>query len=299
MANARTIAVGGFPGAGKTTALIRLASRLRVQGHPVQLDVRSGTPEHHLIASLGLDSSPSPSEVHLCEVSTAACMLVDPLTAEASLGFDSTASLPATLMNAFAPHLRSASIIVLNKIDLLDAPRLDRLTAALAKLAPQARILPLSSRSGAGFDEWAEQLFHIPESHVPDQPLPLASVTVHAAVAGLVPFDANALIAGLAVDLHRRLKEAAVGIVHLKLVFRPDDAGGVTAVNLVGGHKDAEASHGLSAPVESGQLALQLQGAGAAEQLHDLVEVALEDMEMAKGVTIETSQFEATAIAAS
>jgi hydrogenase nickel incorporation protein HypB len=55
------------------------------------------------------------------------------------------------------PHMfRAAELVLLNKVDLLPHVEfsVERFTANARKVHPRVRILPLSAKSGAGFDAW-------------------------------------------------------------------------------------------------------------------------------------------------
>jgi G3E family GTPase len=84
-------------------------------------------------------------------------VVVDPLRAERVLGL-ATAKLSEHVGYIYRKQLEEAEIIVINKCDLVDAPRLDPLRAALVAVNPQAIILECSARDGIGLDVWFERL---------------------------------------------------------------------------------------------------------------------------------------------
>jgi len=65
----------------------------------------------------------------------------------------------------YPPIFKSAHVVLLTKIDVADALGFDRAAALdnIRRIAPQARLIQLSARTGEGFDEWTEYL----ESLVP------------------------------------------------------------------------------------------------------------------------------------
>ena len=54
--------------------------------------------------------------------------------------------------------LAEADVIVVNKVDLLDDARLERLREALAARYPRADVLVMSARDGSGVIPWFEQV---------------------------------------------------------------------------------------------------------------------------------------------
>jgi hydrogenase nickel incorporation protein HypB len=64
----------------------------------------------------------------------------------------------------YPPIFKSAHLVLLTKIDLADALGFKRDLAMenIRRIAPQARIIPLSSRSGEGVPEWYDFLHSLP-----------------------------------------------------------------------------------------------------------------------------------------
>jgi hydrogenase nickel incorporation protein HypB len=60
----------------------------------------------------------------------------------------------------YPPIFKSAHVVLLTKIDVADALGFDRALAVanIRKVAPQARVIQLSARSGKGFGGWLEFL---------------------------------------------------------------------------------------------------------------------------------------------
>jgi hydrogenase nickel incorporation protein HypB len=60
----------------------------------------------------------------------------------------------------YPPAFKSADLVLLTKTDLAEAVEFDREAALrnIREVAPQARILELSARSGEGWDDWLEAL---------------------------------------------------------------------------------------------------------------------------------------------
>ena len=208
MTTARYVMVGGFLGAGKTTTLLRLAERLRVQGKTVGLITNDQSV--NLVDTTMLASHKFPVEeitggcfccrftsltdaaenlsktdrpdvflaepVGSCTDLTATVsyplrrmygdsfsiapysVLVDPVRAERILGLADGKAFSEKVVYIYLKQLEEAEIIVVNKIDDFPDDRLAALTATLTTRFPQAKVMPLSARSGTNFDAWADAI---------------------------------------------------------------------------------------------------------------------------------------------
>ncbi len=60
----------------------------------------------------------------------------------------------------YPPIFKSAHVVLLTKIDFADVLGFDRSAAVdnIRRIAPQARIIQLSARTGEGFGEWVDLL---------------------------------------------------------------------------------------------------------------------------------------------
>ena len=67
----------------------------------------------------------------------------------------------------YPPMFKSADVVLLTKIDVIDAVGCDRARTLnnIATIAPQARIIELSARTGAGLAAWYELLLSVVRKH--------------------------------------------------------------------------------------------------------------------------------------
>src|SRR5438445_12371773 len=79
-------------------------------------------------------------------------VMVDPIRAMRILGLDTAKSFSKKVQYIYRKQLEEAEVIVVNKIDLLDADKLDALLAALKENFPSGTILTASARDGRGMD---------------------------------------------------------------------------------------------------------------------------------------------------
>ncbi len=88
--------------------------------------------------------------------------------------------------------------------------------------------------------------------------------------------DGNALLQSLRAIFAARLTDADAEIAHLKMTLTPGDGGNDIAVlNIVRNEQSAELSHTLAAPIESGELILNLRAEADPEKLAEIVNTAL------------------------
>ena len=334
MGKALYLMIGGFLGAGKTTAILKLARRLTERGMRVGLitnDQSVGLVDTVVLADgefaveeitggcfccrfnslvdaserLSLGTRPDvfiAEPVGSCTDLIAAVsfplrkiygddyrvaplsVLVDPIRAERILGIGQGGSFSPKVLYVYGKQLEEAEIIVINKCDLLDGERQDRLETALRRAYPQAEILRASARTEAGLGPWLDRLLasEAPAEAAPDVDYEIyaegeallgwlnASVAVRAAA----EVDGNELLRALAARTRAAL--GGTEIAHLKMTLMPDEEGGDIAVlNLVRSDGVAEMSHSLREPLASGELLLNLRAEADPELLRRSVLDAL------------------------
>ncbi len=336
----RYIMVGGFLGAGKTTAILNVAESLRRRGLRVGLitnDQSYGLVDTAMLGSHGFAVQEITGGCFCCRFNslieasrklTAEAMpdtfiaepvgsctdlkatvdyplrriygtdyavaplsvLVDPIRAERVLGLEPGKSFSRKVTYIYQKQLEEADIIIINKIDLLDASRVDALRGALQSRFPQAVVLTISARTGQGLEQWIEQITSAKSktSGAMDMDydtyaqgealLGWLNCTVHLDAA-TGQFDGNALLAGLASRVRAELREAGAEVAHLKMTLAPEGSGSamqdLAVANLVRSDGETELSHQLQAPLESGQLIVNLRAEADPELLRRVVQSAL------------------------
>ena len=333
--------VGGFLGAGKTTAIIRLARFLTEEGRRVGLitnDQSVGLVDTTLARSQGFpveeitggcfccrfnslmeaadrlnaDARPDvfiAEPVGSCTDLRAAVsyplrrmygnafeiaplsVLVDPLRALRVLGLEAGRSFSEKVLYVYDRQLAEADVIVVNKVDLLDDARLERLREALAARYPRADVLVMSARDGSGVIPWFEQVTRGAmglgtspdvdyEAYAEGEAL-LGWLNATVRVSCDTPFDGNAMLRDLAAHI-----ADAVGtgeIAHLKMTLTAEElSSDIAVLNLVAGDRDAELAHTLKAPVDAGELIVNLRAEDDPERLNDAALAALAAWESAR-----------------
>jgi G3E family GTPase len=333
---ARYIMVGGFLGAGKTTALLRLAEHLKSQGLRVGLitnDQSVGLVDTALLTSHQLPVEEITGGCFCCRFNSlteaaeklklaeqpdvflaepvGSCtdlaatvsyplrriygdefqiapysVLVDPVRAERILGLATGKNFSPKVLYIYDKQLEEAEIIVINKVDTLEAERLERLRAALSAKYPQAQIVALSARHGTNFEPWAKRLattemqpgnaMDVDYDIYADGEAMLGWVNVTVDLEHSEEFDGNATLQALMQELQTRLQH--VEIAHLKMTLSPNEGNDLGVVNLVRGDAQPEHSHRLAEPLESGELVINLRAEADPVLLRATVEECLRAM---------------------
>jgi len=204
-------------------------------------------------------------------------VLVDPLRAERVLGLEEGRSFSPKVRYVYEKQLEEADFLVVNKTDLLDAQRLERLTAALAERYPRARIFRCSAQSGEGLEPWFEALtseecrpratMELDYGLYAEGEAHLGWLNATLVLQGREPFDANALLRDLAAAIRRRLPEEAE-IAHLKLTLDAGLASGqLAALSVVASEREADERETLLDRVDGGSLIVNLRAETAPEEL--------------------------------
>ena len=330
---ARYVMVGGFLGAGKTTALLNAAQRLSGRGLRVGLitnDQSSGLVDTALAnardlpvaeisggcfccrftslvdAAAGLDRDSQP-DVFLAEP-VGSCtdlqatvneplrhmygdryqiaplsVLIDPARALRVLGVETGQSFSPKVLYVYRKQLEEAELLVINKIDTFVPGRIADLRGALQSAFPNARILEISARTGAGMDEWLAQIvdeegagraLEIDYDEYADGEALLGWLNCTARIGG-DDVDGDQLLLELARAIRGSLEAAGAEIAHLKMTLTPEGGHGIGAVNVVRTEAEPELAFALDAGIDAGELTLNLRAEADPERLETVVRDAM------------------------
>jgi G3E family GTPase len=332
---ARYVMIGGFLGAGKTTAVARLARSLSDRGLKVGLianDQSSGLVDTALLRSKGFATEEIAGGCFCCRFNSlvdaadklskdtrpdvfiaepvGSCtdlvatvsyplrriygdrftiaplsVLVDPARAARILGLEPGKPFSEKVVYVYRKQLEEADVIVVNKADTLDAPRRDRLAAALGEAFPKARILCASAKAGDGLDAWFDLLLSAEgrdgasmeldyDTYAEGEAL-LGWLNATARVAPGEPFDGNELLLRLAGEIRRRLDGAE--IAHLKMTLDPGDpSGALSVVSLVRSDAEPDLRESLVDRIDAGELVVNLRAEADPERLEAALRASLD-----------------------
>ena len=345
--------IGGFLGAGKTTAVLKLAEHLVARGLSVGLitnDQSVGLVDTAMLSAHGFDvreitggcfccrfnslldaaeqlSTEKRPDVFIAEP-VGSCtdlkasvsyplrriygddfsvaplsVLLDPIRAMRILGLEEGRAFSPKVLYVYGKQLEEAELIVINKTDLLDPDRRRRLRDALTQRYPKARVLEVSARDGSGLTGWFDaiaggELGSAPTMDVDyelyaDGEALLGWLNATVELSSPVPADGNELLLALAKDVQSRLKERDAQIAHLKMTLSPTDGGNDLAVlNLVRSDSHPEASHQLQAPIETGELIINLRAEADPALLNQVTTAALQSLAHRRNITLQVEHSE-------
>ena len=335
MSKARYIMIGGFLGAGKTTAILKLAAHLKRQGRRVGLitndqsvdlvDTARAKAEGFAVeeitggcfcckfdslvaASQQLTRSAAPDVLIAEPVGSCTdlkatvsyplrqlygdeyevaplSVLVDPIRCGRILGLQPGKSFSEKVVYVYRKQLEEAELLVLNKVDLLDAAGRQQLRKALSEQFPQAEVLEISAVTGQGLEPWFDRMMSGTLGHrrtmdvdydeYADGEARLGWLNARAKLSGKGEFDGNAFLLDLTTRLRDRLASTGVEIAHLKMTLSPTEGPDLAAVGLTRTDAQPQLTHTLQSPLTEGSLVVNLRAEADPAQLEQEVSAAL------------------------
>ena len=339
MTTARYVMIGGFLGAGKTTAVLRFAGHLadrQLRVGVIMNDQSSGLVDTAMAGARGLSveevaggcfccrfnslvdaadrlTAATAPDVFLAEP-VGSCtdlkatvayplrrmygeaytvapfsVVVDPIRALRVLGLEPGRSFSRKVHYIYEKQLEEADLIVLNKRDLIaDERRWNTLADAIARRFPRAELFQVSARDGRGLDAWFDRMLGGQPERTGPAELDYAEYGEGEALLGWLnalvrvagaDLDGNRLLLDLARRVHERLAAEGREVAHLKLTLTPGEAGDggdIGVANLVGTDREPELSHALAAPIDEGELIVNLRAEADPELLRRCLEATLE-----------------------
>jgi G3E family GTPase len=217
-------------------------------------------------------------------------VVVDPLRAERVFGL-APASLSEHVCYIYQKQLEEAEIIVINKVDLVDQPRLERLRNALAAAAPRAVIHACSAREGSGLEPWFTEMrdgvsqataiaeIDYDEYAYGESLLGWLNAEVRIGKADADEYDGTALLVEILTEVRETLARAGHEVAHMKGTLSVEgDPFELAAANLVRSQDEPAVSHRLAEPVDIGRLLLNLRAEAAPADLEAAVRAALDSV---------------------
>jgi len=340
---ARYIMIGGFLGAGKTTAVGRLARQLTGQGLRVGLitnDQGRNLVDTAMLRSQGFATEEIPGGCFCCRFNSlveaaqrlteasrpdvfiaepvGSCtdlaatvtyplrrmygdaftvapisVLVDPVRAARVFHLEQGGSFSDKVLYIYRKQIEEADLVVISKSDLVDGARLAALREAITRDYPGKQVLDVSVRQDRNIDDWFARITRGEQSARTAMPVDYGiyadgeallgwlNATVQIKAPPGTGVDADLLLRTLAGRIQERLGKARAEVAHLKMTLSPDAnlAGEVAAISLVRNDFVPELSLQLEAPLDSGQLILNLRAEAAPDVLGAAVREALADLE--------------------
>jgi len=238
-----------------------------------------------LVATVGLPLQNIYSEAY--RVSPLS-VVVDPVRALRILGLEEGKRFSENVRYIYRKQLEEAEVIAINKTDLVDAGRLKKLGDALASNFPEAKVISVSAREGAGLEAWLD---HIIEAEIDmsrfldidyerygegETLLGWLNTSIEIGSKNDNEFDGDTVLEQLATSIQKKLLDGHVEIAHLKMTLTPlGDPYEIGAINLVRNESAPEPSHRLSEPLEDGEILLNIRAEANPDTLDSAVTDAL------------------------
>ncbi len=234
-------------------------------------------------------------------------VLVDPIRAMRILGLVEGKNFSPKVNYIYRKQLEEADLIVVNKIDLLDAKQRIALMTALAREFPETEIIEICARSGDGLDMWFERIVG---EELPAGEAMQVDYEIYAEGEALLGWlnctlrvesdpatDGNALLKDLAGRLQARLAAAGAEIAHLKMTLSPLEGaaakiGETGVLSLVRNDYVPELGQSLNDPLGVGHLILNLRAEGEPEVLEKAVKEAASESANSLGVKLTIEHME-------
>ena len=235
-------------------------------------------------------------------------VLADPERLLASLDAAGPMGLSRKVTYLYKMQQNEADLIAINKTDGIDPDRLARVIELVERNFPGADFLPVSARTGAGFEAFAAWL-DAPEERAGRRPAAvdyaryteaetaLGCLNARVRLSAARAWDGDAFLRRFAEELHGALCRAGGEIGHFKarLVAERGAEGAIHATRNATG---PEVALRLDAPLARGALVVNLRAEARPETLREAMAGALDRLGGEFGLKIEVLQGEAFALAA-
>jgi hypothetical protein len=312
-AKARYIMLGGFLGAGKTTAVAALGRHLAAKGRRIGLitnDQGSELVDTATLRSRGFATEEIPGGCFCCRfdslVDAARCLetatqpdvfIAEPVGSCTDLVATVTYPLRRIYGGQFviAPlsvlvdPVRAEVVMGLQEGTSFSEQVLYIFRKQLEQEFPHAAVLDASVRENRGLDDWFARLetgeqqsratMNVDYDLYAEGEALLGWLNATVQLGGGTGFDAEAILHLLARDIQRRLTGAE--IAHLKMTLRPDGGHGqVAVINLVRSNLVPELSQRLGMPVDAGQLIINCRAEADPDLIRNAVRSAVAELPM-------------------
>lgn len=215
-------------------------------------------------------------------------VLVDPVRARRVFGLDEGGSFSEKVAYIYKKQLEEADILVINKMDLMDAGQVEELAETLRREFPRAEVIAVSARLEDGLDAWFDSLvsgvaqdmhgtMEVDYDIYADGEALLGWLNATVDLDSPTGVDGDGLLESLAREVQTRLTDGGAEIAHFKMTLGPAEAmvGEVAILNLVRNDFVPELCQRLDEEVRQAQIIINLRAETSPEILATVLEEAL------------------------
>ncbi|MGI8966814.1 MAG: GTP-binding protein, partial [Limisphaerales bacterium] len=216
-------------------------------------------------------------------------VLIDPIRAARIFGLESGGNFSDKVVYIYRKQLEEADFIVINKCDLLNAQKINKLREVLAENFSRVMVFEISARCRTGLEKWFEAILSSEQKTFPSMNVNYEIYAEGEALLGWLnatvrlnaknEFDGNTVLKIIADELQKNLNEAGAEIAHLKMTLDPENViGDLAVINLVRNDVVPELSQELSDEIQNGLLTVNIRAEIAPEFLRDALTAALKNV---------------------
>jgi Ni2+-binding GTPase involved in maturation of urease and hydrogenase len=213
-------------------------------------------------------------------------VLLDPHRALRIFGLNEGRSFSEKVRYVYLKQVEEAEALVINKTDSLSESDKSTLHDYISENYPKKKLFFMSSRSGDGFDSWAEwvkqaelgaeECMPIDYDIYADGEALLGWLNATVEVSSKNSFDGNDLLKKIAASLGQSFTESDQEIAHLKMTLSPEDGSGeIASINQVGSELVPELGMSLLDDMTSGQLIVNIRAEALPEDINTILESTL------------------------
>ena len=232
--------------------------------------------------------------------------LLDPQRALTALGGTGRGGFSAKVLYLYKMQQTEADVVAINKIDTLGPAELEEVTSLVARNFPKAEVLPVSARTGEGFEHLAAvldggapvgvnalDLAESDQSTVADANDRLSWLNAAWKVTATSGFGADELLVDLADALRGSLAGVSAEPGHVKMILRSGDD--LAIANLLSSARPPELSRPCGARMTDATLIVNARVEVAPSILRKRVEAAVRSISAQHGAKVTPESITATA----
>jgi hypothetical protein len=211
--------------------------------------------------------------------------MVDPVRAARVLGVEEGRRFSPKVLYVYEKQLEEADIIAINKTDAVSPDGIAAVREEFERRYSRARVFAVSARDGNGLDPWFQAVLESADHARTDLSIDYDTYAEGEALLGWLnatihlsgtPFNGNMWLQDIVGDIQQGLRSASVEVAHLKVTLTSTEAPGELAVvQATRTDSPPEASYQFDAPVETGEMIVNLRAEGDPDVLRLVVRASI------------------------